>query len=42
MNAAFSCWKNRIAPVFDNTRQILLVQVESGRIVAETQEELHG
>ena len=42
MNAAFSCWKNRIAPVFDNTRQILLVRVESGRIVAETQEDLHG
>ncbi len=35
MKAAFACWDHRIAPVFDVARQILLVEVESGRIVGE-------
>jgi predicted Fe-Mo cluster-binding NifX family protein len=36
MNAAFACWNNRIAPVFDSARQVLLVRVESGRVAGET------
>jgi len=38
MKAAFSVWENRIAPVFDVSRQILLVQTKSGRIVDESLE----
>jgi predicted Fe-Mo cluster-binding NifX family protein len=40
MKAAFSVWDNRIAPVFDVARQILLVETRSGRIVREAQERL--
>lgn len=40
MKAAFSFWNERIAPVFDVARQILLVEVESGRIVRETEEKI--
>ncbi|MGA1844982.1 MAG: NifB/NifX family molybdenum-iron cluster-binding protein [bacterium] len=40
MKAAFSAWNNRIAPVFDVTRQVLLVEAQSGRIVRETRESL--
>ena len=40
MKAAFSAWNNRIAPVFDVARQVLLVEAESGRIVKETRESL--
>jgi predicted Fe-Mo cluster-binding NifX family protein len=40
MNAAFSVWDNRIAPVFDVARQILLVETKSGCIVSEKQETL--
>jgi len=40
MKAAFSVWNHRIAPVFDFARQILLVEVESGRVVGEAQESL--
>jgi predicted Fe-Mo cluster-binding NifX family protein len=35
---AFAYWDNRIAPVFDIARQIHVVEAESGRIVAETEE----
>jgi len=42
MNVAFSCWNNRVAPVFDSAGQILIVQVESGRIVREEQQILPG
>jgi hypothetical protein len=42
MNVAFACWNRRIAPVFDSARQILIVQVESGRIVREEQQVLPG
>jgi len=40
MKAAFAHWDNRIAPVFDIARQIHVVESESGRIVAETEEVL--
>ena len=33
MKAAFSYWDNRIAPVFDTTREIQLVESESGQVV---------
>jgi len=42
MKAAFACWENRIAPVFDTARRIHIVEVESGRIVREGQEILPG
>ena len=35
---AFSSWNKRIAPVFDVARQLVLVEIESGRIVKETEE----
>jgi predicted Fe-Mo cluster-binding NifX family protein len=38
MKTAFAYWDNRIAPVFDIARQIHVVETESGRIVAETEE----
>jgi hypothetical protein len=31
--AAFATWNNRIAPVFDVTRSIQLVETEAGQIV---------
>jgi predicted Fe-Mo cluster-binding NifX family protein len=40
MKAAFAAWNNRIAPVFDVARQILLVETEAGQIVSETREPL--
>jgi len=37
--AAFAYWDNRIAPVFDNARQLYLVESDgSGQITAEAQE----
>lgn len=42
MKTAFSSWNNRIAPVFDVARQVMLVHVESGRIVSEAEEGLPG
>ena len=38
MKTAFAYWDNRIAPVFDIARQIHVVETESGRIIAETEE----
>ncbi|MGC8605069.1 MAG: hypothetical protein ACP5VS_15485, partial [Desulfomonilaceae bacterium] len=38
MKAAFSYFDNRIAPVFDTARQIVLVEAVSRRIVRESQE----
>jgi predicted Fe-Mo cluster-binding NifX family protein len=35
--AAFSVWDDRIAPVFDVARQMLLVEAKSGRIITETE-----
>lgn len=40
MEAAFSCWNNRIAPVFDTAPWIRIVKAESGKIVGETNEYL--
>lgn len=40
MKIAFACWDNRIAPVFDTARQIHLIETDSGKIIAETQEAL--
>ena len=40
MKAAFSVWDNRIAPVFDVARQILLVETKSGHVISETRETL--
>lgn len=40
MIAAFACWNERIAPVFDVARKIRIVEVESGRIIRETEETL--
>jgi predicted Fe-Mo cluster-binding NifX family protein len=38
IKAAFSAWDNRIAPVFDVARQIHIVEVESGKVIAEAEE----
>ena len=38
MKAAFACWDNRIAPVFDTARRIHTVEVKSERIVKEGKE----
>jgi len=40
MKAAFAYWDDRIAPVFDISRQLHLVEAAAGRIVAETGEVL--
>jgi predicted Fe-Mo cluster-binding NifX family protein len=40
MRAAFACWDNRIAPVFDTAREIRVVEAEAGRIVSEGRETL--
>ncbi len=40
MKAAFACWDNRIAPVFDTARRIHTIEVESERIVREGKETL--
>jgi len=38
MKTAFPFWNNRIAPVFDVARQLLLVESTAGRIIRETEE----
>ncbi|HOE27212.1 MAG TPA: NifB/NifX family molybdenum-iron cluster-binding protein [bacterium] len=38
--AAFACWDNRIAPVFDTAREIRLVETDGGEIAAESREHL--
>jgi predicted Fe-Mo cluster-binding NifX family protein len=40
MKTAFSVWNNRIAPVFDVSRQILLAETKGGRIIIESRETL--
>ncbi len=40
MKAAFACWDNRIAPVFDTAREACFVEVEAGQIVSESRETL--
>jgi predicted Fe-Mo cluster-binding NifX family protein len=36
MKAAFSVWENRIAPVFDVARHILVLETKSGCIISES------
>jgi predicted Fe-Mo cluster-binding NifX family protein len=38
--AAFACWDNRIAPVFDTAREIRLVETDGTGIAAESREQL--
>lgn len=38
MKTAFPFWNNRIAPVFDVARQLLVVEVDAGRILSESEE----
>ncbi|RPI00459.1 MAG: hypothetical protein EHM72_09165, partial [Calditrichaeota bacterium] len=40
MKTAFAFWDNRIAPVFDIARRICVVEIESGKIIAETEHAL--
>lgn len=42
VKTAFSCWEGRIAPVFDVARHITLVEIEAGRVVAETMVDVNG
>ncbi|MEW6443782.1 MAG: hypothetical protein AB1640_22800 [bacterium] len=38
MKAAFAVWQDRISPVFDVSKSLIVIEVENGRIVARTQE----
>jgi len=38
--AAFAYWNDRIAPVFDNARQIRIVEAEKGCVVTEAEDVL--
>jgi predicted Fe-Mo cluster-binding NifX family protein len=40
--AAFATWNDRIAPVFDVTRSVQLVETEAGHIVSQTQASLNS
>ena len=40
MKAGLSCWNQRIAPVLDVARELLVVEIEAGRIITYTREEL--
>ena len=40
MKTGFACWEDRIAPVFDSARQIMLVESIEGKIVSESREAL--
>jgi predicted Fe-Mo cluster-binding NifX family protein len=40
MKAVFSTWNNRIAPVFDVSTNIVLVEVESGKILRKEKKNL--
>jgi predicted Fe-Mo cluster-binding NifX family protein len=40
MKIAFACWNHRIAPVFDITRQLHIIEVGQGEIVREWLETL--
>jgi predicted Fe-Mo cluster-binding NifX family protein len=40
MKVAFAAWNDRVAPVFDIAREILVVDAESGRIAGESREVL--
>jgi predicted Fe-Mo cluster-binding NifX family protein len=38
MKAAFSCWKDRIAPVFDTAKELLIVELGDGKLTREAAE----
>lgn len=38
MRTGFTYWDNRIAPVFDTARQLLIIETDSGRIINEIEE----
>ncbi len=40
MKAAFTIWRGRISPVFDVSRQVLILEIENGRVMGEEQERL--
>ena len=40
--AAFAIWKNRIAPVFDVTRTVYLIETAAGQIVHQAQSSVAG
>lgn len=40
MRTAFAIWNGRISPVFDSSRQILVLDIENGKITARTEETL--
>lgn len=42
MIAAFAAWNDRLAPVFDVTENVLILEIENGRIVRETRRALAG
>jgi predicted Fe-Mo cluster-binding NifX family protein len=42
MKVALATWNGRISPVFDVARQVLLLDVEEGRVVARCEETLRG
>ena len=42
MKVALATWNGRISPVFDVARQVLMLDVEEGRVVARHEEMLPG
>jgi predicted Fe-Mo cluster-binding NifX family protein len=40
MKAAFACWDDRIAPVFDTAREFYIVDTRAGNIIRETRERM--
>jgi len=42
MKVALATWNGRISPVFDVARQVLMLDVEDGRVVARHEEALPG
>lgn len=42
MKVAFAYWDNRMAPVFDAARKILLLDVDGGRVTDESSVEIQG
>jgi len=42
MKVALAMWNGRISPVFDVARQVLMLEVEDGRVIARHEEPLPG
>jgi predicted Fe-Mo cluster-binding NifX family protein len=42
MKVALATWNGRISPVFDVARQVLMLEVEDGRVIARHEERLPG